>query len=72
MEQLDEDLAVTQTQVNLICPLTQVDHFSLLMSLSLCSNSFPDEQLYLIFNVCLIFNVALSYSNNALVLSWKW
>lgn len=42
------------------------------MSLSLCSNSFTKEQLYLIFNVCLIFNVALSHSNNAPVLSWKW
>lgn len=42
MEELDEDLAVTQTQVNSICPLTQVDHFSLLMCLSLCSKSFPD------------------------------
>lgn len=35
MEELDEDLAVAQTQVNLTCPLTQVDHFSLLMSLTL-------------------------------------
>lgn len=26
MEELDEDIAVTQSQVNFTCPLTQVDH----------------------------------------------
>lgn len=31
MEELDEDIAVTQSQVNFTCPLTQVDHSSLLM-----------------------------------------
>lgn len=30
MEELDEDIAVTQTQVNFTCPLTQV-HFSSLL-----------------------------------------
>ncbi len=30
-EDLDEDIAVTQSQVNLTCPLTQVDHSSLLI-----------------------------------------
>ncbi len=30
MEELDEDIAVTQSQVNFTCPLTQVDHSSLL------------------------------------------
>lgn len=28
MEELDEDIAVTQTQDNFTCPLTQVDNFS--------------------------------------------
>lgn len=31
MEELDDDIAVTQSQVNFTCPLTQVDHSSLLM-----------------------------------------
>lgn len=29
MEELDEDIAVTQSQVNFTCPLTQVDHSNL-------------------------------------------
>lgn len=32
MEELDEDIAVTQTQVIFTCPLTLVDFSSLLMS----------------------------------------
>lgn len=31
MEELDEDIAVTQSQDNFTCPLMQVDHSSLLM-----------------------------------------
>lgn len=27
MEELDEDIAVTQSQVNFTCPLTQVDYW---------------------------------------------
>lgn len=71
VEELDDDITVTQSQVNFTCPLTQVDHSSRPMShFTLQQFMLSHWMLFFFFlfqNITILLDLELISDNNVLV-----